>query len=98
MFRYLYWGGDTAHNTTYYSESGGDTTQENVFKYLYWVGDTAHNTTYYSESGGDTAHDIVFRCHNGVGTPPMIIFAENINFENTNQRFGPCIIKDVTKL
>ena len=23
VFRYLYWGGDTAHNTTYYSESGG---------------------------------------------------------------------------
>ena len=22
---YLYWGGDTAHNTTYYSESGGGT-------------------------------------------------------------------------
>ena len=41
-------GWDTAH----YSESGGDTAQENVFKYLYWGGDTAHNTTYYSESGG----------------------------------------------
>ena len=26
VFRYSYWDGDTAHNTTYYSESGGGRT------------------------------------------------------------------------
>ena len=32
-------GLDTAH----YSESGGDTAQENTFKYLDWGGDTVQN-------------------------------------------------------
>ena len=46
-------GGDTAHNTTYYLESGwGDTAQENVFKCLHWGGDTAQNS---KKEGGDTA-------------------------------------------
>ena len=53
MFRYLYWGGDTAHNTTYYSESGGrDTAQENVFRCSHWGGDTAQNS---KKEGGDSA-------------------------------------------
>ena len=43
VFKYLYWGGDTAHNTTYYSESGGDTAHELVFRCSYWGGDTAQN-------------------------------------------------------
>ena len=37
-------GGDTAHNTTYYSESGGDKAQENVFRCSHWGGDTAQNS------------------------------------------------------
>ena len=49
---------DTAHNITCYSESGGDTAQENVFRYLYWGGDTK----LYSELGGYTTHEIVVRC------------------------------------
>ena len=38
------WGGDTAHNTTNYSESGGDTAQENVLRCSHWGGDTAQNS------------------------------------------------------
>ena len=67
MFRYLYWGGDTAHNTTYYIESGGDTAQENVFKYSYWGGDTARNTTYYSELGGTPHMNLCSDVHTGWG-------------------------------
>ena len=66
--------GETPHiriglDTAHYSESGGETTQKNVFRYLYWGGDTAHNTTYYSNLGEDTAQENVFRCSHGVGTP-----------------------------
>ena len=58
VFRYLYWGGDTAHNTTYYLESGGgDTAQENVFRCSHWGGDTAQNP----KKGGGTPHKIQSR-------------------------------------
>ena len=38
VFKYLYWGGDTAHNTTYYSESGGGHRTELLRKKLVWSG------------------------------------------------------------
>ena len=43
--------GDTAYNTTYYSESGGDTAQENVFR-LGWG-----YRTEFKDRGGDTAQN-----------------------------------------
>ena len=36
VFRYSYWSGDTAHNTTYYSESGG-TPQKKMCSDIYTV-------------------------------------------------------------
>merc|ERR1712240_833385 len=59
VFRYLYWGGDTSHNITYYSESGGDTTHENVFRCSNWGGDTAQNSKTW---GGGTPHKIKVGC------------------------------------
>ena len=45
VLRYLYWGGDTALNTTYYSELGGikHMKYEIVFTCSYWGGNTAQN-------------------------------------------------------
>ena len=50
--------GDTAHNTTYYSESWGDTAQENVFRCSHRGGDTAQN----SETEGGTPHKTKVGC------------------------------------
>ena len=62
-------GGDTAQNTTYNSESGWDTAQENVFRCSYWGGDTADTT---QNQGGTPHQKICSEVYTGVGTPQRI--------------------------
>ena len=54
----LYWGGDTAHKITYYSDSRGDTAQENVFRCSHLGGDDAKN----SKIEGETPHKTKVGC------------------------------------
>ena len=66
MFRYLYWGGDTAHNTTYYSELRGDTAHNIGVRCSYWGGDTAQN----SKTEAGTPHKRIEQMkYTGGGTP-----------------------------
>ena len=53
-------GLDTAH----YSESGGDTAQENVFRCIHWGGDTE-----FINRGAETATNSKCNSGNGIGRP-----------------------------